>query len=348
MKALHRVAIFNDTRRTSHYGCEFVMETLIAQLRARAIEPVFFWPMGEDWRGRPQVAQALRSVDAVIVNGEGSIHHSARRERAHYLAEIAGHAEDTAGIPAFLVNSSLYALEQSVVDKLRRFESIYLRESRSLAALAGSGIAAAVVPDLTLLVAPPPRVARHGVLGTDSVKRDVAQVLKALCQRRGWHHSKLTHAARPRLSEYGLGYDSLRRHAKWAHAALTGRNTRDRRAFLAWLASHTLLCTGRFHAVTLALATRTPFLAVESNTPKISGLLEDVFGNASRVVPLDSLDALADPAARTWSAAEAAALDAFLASARQRSAAMFDHIRDTLDARALRRPIPVPVRSPAP
>lgn len=332
MKPLHRVAIFNDTRRTAHYGCEFVMETLIGQLRARAIEPVFFWPMGHDWRGRPQVAQALRHVDAVIVNGEGSIHHSARRERAHYLAEIAGYAEDHAGIPAFLVNSSLYALESSVVEKLRRFESIYLRESRSLATLAGSGIAAAVVPDLTLLVAPPPLAARHGVLGTDSVKSEVAHALKALCRQRGWHHSKLTHAARPQFAEHGLRYDTLRRHAKWAHAALTGRNTRDRRAFLAWLAGHALLCTGRFHAVTLALATRTPFLAVESNTPKISGLLEDVFGHAGRVVPLADLDALADPAARGWTAAEATALDTFLVSAHDRSAVMFDHIRNTLDA----------------
>lgn len=334
MQRPYRVAIFNDTRRTSHYGCEFVMETLIAQLRARAIEPVFFWPMGEDWRGRPAVDRALRRVDAVIVNGEGSIHDSARRERAHYLTEIAGHARDHAGIPAYLVNASLHALEDSVIGKLRRFDAIYLRERRSLEALAGSGIAAAVVPDLTLLVAPPPPAERSGVLGTDSVKAEVARGLKALCRERGWHYSKLTHAARPRLAEYGLRYDTLRRQAKWLHAALTGRNTRHRRAFLAWLAGHALLCTGRFHAVTLALATRTPFVAVESNTPKISGLLEDVFGDARRVVPLAAMAGLADPAALAWRPEEEAALDGFLASARRRSDAMFDAIREQLDTRA--------------
>lgn len=336
MHRLHRVAIFNDTRRTSHYGCEFVMETLIAQLRARGIDPVFFWPMGVDWRGRPEVEQALRHVDAVIVNGEGSIHDSAQRDRAHYLAEIAGYAHHSASIPAYLVNSSLYALEDSVVDKLRYFDLIYLRETRSLDALAGSGIAASVVPDLTLLVAPPPPAERSGVLGTDSVKSEVASSMKALCRAHGWHYSKLTHAARPRLADCGLRYDYVRRQAKWLHATLTGRNTRDRREFLAYLASHRLLCTGRFHAVTLALATRTPFVAVESNTPKISGLLEDVFGSTRRVVPLAEVDGMADPAAQGWHADEEAALTEFLASAHRRSDAMFDTIRTRLDARRMR------------
>lgn len=334
---MYRVALFNDTRRTSHYGCEFVMETLIAQLRARAIEPVFCWPMGHDWRGRPEVDAALRQADAVIVNGEGSIHHSATRPRAHYLVEIAGHARRLAGIPAFLVNSSLHALEDEVVAGLADFAAIYLRESSSLAALAGSGLRATVVPDLTLLAAAPPPGTRLGVLGTDSVKAEIARQLKALCRERGWHHSKLTHAARPRAAEHGLGYDYLRRQAKWLHATLTARNTRDRRQFLDWLAGHQLLCTGRFHAVTLALASRTPFLAVESNTPKISGLLTDVFGQTGRVVPFSTLTAVGDPAAHAWRPAEAAALDAFLTAAHNRSAAMFDHIRDSLSAHAPRR-----------
>lgn len=327
-----RVAVFNDTRRTSHYGCEFVMEVLAAELRARAIEPVFHWPMGHDWRGRPEVDAALRTVDAVIVNGEGSIHDSARRARAHYLTEIAGHARALAGIPSFLVNASLYALEPCVIDRLRDFDALYLRESGSLATLAGSGLAAAVVPDLTLMVTPPASGARAGVVGTDSVKADVAARLKALCAARGWAHTRLTHAARPRRAEHGAGYEYLRRHAKWLHALVTGRNTRSRHAFLRLLAGHGLLVSGRFHAVTLALATRTPFVAVESNTPKISALVHDALGGSTRVRPLAELEQL-DPAAWAWTAAEAPALEAFLDSARRRGAAMFDAIRAALDAR---------------
>lgn len=334
MTADYHVAIFNDTRRTSHYGCEIVMETLIAQLRQRGIEPVFFWPMGQDWRGRDDVTAALRMVDAVVVNGEGSIHHSARRERAHYLTEIAEFARRAVGIPSFLVNSSLHELEDRIVDNLRHFDAIYLRESRSLAQLDGSGVAARVVPDLTLLTPRPvPRGARAGVLGTDSVKQDIAVRMKALCRDRRWHYSKLTHAARPAAADYRFRYEYLRRYGKWLHAVLLGRNTRNRRTFLDYLGTHRLVCTGRFHAVALALATHTPFLAIESNTPKISGLLEDVFGNASRVVPLGVMESLANPDAYAWSATEEAALATFLESARTRAAAMFDDIRTRLDER---------------
>lgn len=334
MPAPLRVAVFNDTRRTLHYGCEIVMETLIAQLRQRGIEPVFFWPMGQDWRGRADVEAALRTVDGVVVNGEGSIHHSARRDRAHYLTEIARFARRKAGIPAYLINSSLHELEDRIIDNLRDFDAIYVRESRSLRVLEHGGIVAKVVPDLTLLASRSATTCtRAGVLGTDSVKRDVAVRLRALCRERGWHHSKLTHSARPAVAECGLRYEYLRRYGKWLHAVMLGRNTRTRTGFLDYLASHRLVCTGRFHAVALALATHTPFLAVESNTPKISGLLEDVFGDASRTISVAALEMVEDPDAHAWSAAEEEALGRFLHATRVRAAAMFDDLHDRLRAR---------------
>lgn len=334
MDRSYRVAVFNDTRRTSHYGCEIVMENLIEQLRRRRIEPVFFWPMGRDWRGQRGIDAMLRSVDAVIVNGEGSIHHSARRARAHYLAEIAGFARHTAGIPSFLVNASVHEVEDEVIDKLRAFDAVFVREGRSLALLEGFGVAAARVPDLTLLTAVEPASGRAGVLGTDSVKADVTHRIRRLCRRRAWHYSKMTHAARPRLTEHELGYEYLRRHAKWLHAVLLGRNTRDRERFVRHLAGHALVCTGRFHAVTLALATSTPFLAIESNTPKISGLLEDVFGHTARLTGADLMEAMTDPGAHSWSASERHALAIFLQSAHASIHGMFDRIRSHLDERA--------------
>lgn len=84
-----RVAIFNDTRRTSHYGCEIVMQVLEEQLRSRNMTIAFSWPMGRDWRDGIRNFNVFNGIDAVIVNGEGSIHHSDTRDRAHYLTEIA-------------------------------------------------------------------------------------------------------------------------------------------------------------------------------------------------------------------------------------------------------------------
>lgn len=45
-----------------------------------------------------------------------------------------------------------------------------------------------------------------------------------------------------------------------------------------------MIITGRYHTATICLLTRTPFVAVESNTPKISALLQDVFGANERII----------------------------------------------------------------
>ena len=54
--------------------------------------------------------------------------------------------------------------------------------------------------------------------------------------------------------------------------------------FIKWLCSKELVITGRYHTVTLCILTRTPFVAIESNTPKITALLKDVFDDNSRVI----------------------------------------------------------------
>lgn len=84
-----RVAVFNDTRAAGHHGCEIVMQQLIAGLRGAGIEPAWFHPVREDWRTDPEAVPRKPFIDAVVVNGEGSIHHSATRQRAVYLSQVA-------------------------------------------------------------------------------------------------------------------------------------------------------------------------------------------------------------------------------------------------------------------
>ena len=104
---LRRVAVFNDTRTAGHYGCEIVMQQLVSGLRARRVEPVWFHPVRSDWRERPDAIPRKPEIDAIVVNGEGSIHHSATRPRAVYLSQLAAFAQDTLGVPAYLVNAGI-------------------------------------------------------------------------------------------------------------------------------------------------------------------------------------------------------------------------------------------------
>jgi hypothetical protein len=329
-----RVAIFNDTRRTSHYGCEFVMQTIEEQLGRRNIQPVFHWPMGRDWRDGIRDFGVFHGVDAIIVNGEGSIHHSATNARAHYLTETARYFSKNHGIPSFLINATLYEIGDDIVSNLAHFAGIWLRESSSRDLLRGRGVSASVAPDLTLMVDPPVTQSRpFPVLTTDSVIRSVSTRLKELAREKKWHYSKLTHAGRPLPQDQFGALEVMRRYAKWLAALATRKNTRNRHEFLRYMSSHHLVCTGRFHAVTLALATQTPYLAIESNTPKISSLTRDVFGTLDRVVPLAELDSVNDPLAYGWSRQEREALSAFSLSSRRSIALMFDEIRAAIDSR---------------
>lgn len=61
------------------------------------------------------------------------------------------------------------------------------------------------------------------------------------------------------------------------------------RCYMDKLGQCTLSVTGRFHAVCFALLTRTPFIAVRSNSWKIDALIDDVGLNRDRLVAPEAL-----------------------------------------------------------
>ena len=90
--------------------------------------------VGVDWRTfRPN--SAIPAIAGIVVNGEGSIHHSASRPRARYLSQLGNFAHDDLGVPAFLLNATISDIEDDVADELRAFDRIWVRESGSLAEL---------------------------------------------------------------------------------------------------------------------------------------------------------------------------------------------------------------------
>lgn len=331
MKRQMKIAIFNDTRRTAHYGCGLVMSALISGLRLRGMEPVFYWPVGRDWRGKVDRLHDFAGIDAIIVNGEGSIHHSRERDRAHYLTEVARYFRDQYDLPSYLINATLYAIEDDVIDNLRYFEKIYVRESASKNLLEEKGLHARVIPDLTLMADIPLEQERDlDVLVTDSVSRIKRKRLKDISRSKRWNYCKLTHASKPVGEEKVDGVHALKCLLKWMQAKVLSGNTRNRAEFIQYMSSHRLVVTGRYHSVTLAIATATPFLAIESNTPKITDFLIDVFGNSSRVVTLEQIERIEDVALFAWSQKEKDALTRFSSQARRQIDAMFDEISQSM------------------
>ncbi|MDQ2701604.1 MAG: polysaccharide pyruvyl transferase family protein [Pseudomonadota bacterium] len=315
--------MFNDTRGYGHYGCDLVMSRLTSLLEHRAIKPVYFWPVRKDWRPHAARIPAFPDIHAVIVNGEGSIHRPTSRKRAVYLSELGRFANESLGVPAFLVNATIHDIDAATADNLRAFERVFVRESGSLRTLERNGIPAAVAPDLCMsLEWNPPPVARAGVLGTDSVFEEVSRRVRSLCRAKGWAFVRMEHKGRL------LRRELLRlRHMRscWEHWF----NQRER-VFLDEVRSSEFVITGRFHAMVFCLLTRTPFLAIESNTPKISAMLLDVFGNTDRLVALDDLKARVENGPRGFDEGEIAAIDAYVSTGSERVRSMIESVADSI------------------
>ena len=276
------VAIFNDTAGDRHFGCMGVMSAIDGMVASRGSRVVFRHRTGEEWQDDPAARQAIRDADLVIVNGEGSIHHS--RPRARDLAAI-GPACREAGTRAALINATLEENDHAILHDLATFETIWVRESASAAELARHGIAYRICPDLTLSLPERTRSGRRaGQLFFDSV----------------------TGSAKPALARWAAGQSQpllvMKRHPRWKRMlgisprrlrAMQGKALPEPRAswrcadqddFRRIAAGAAGITTGRFHALCYAILERTPFLAVRSNTAKIEATLADAGLGSARLL----------------------------------------------------------------
>ncbi|MDN5873015.1 MAG: polysaccharide pyruvyl transferase family protein, partial [Sinobacteraceae bacterium] len=97
--------------------------------------------------------------------------------------------------------------------------------------------------------------------------------------------------------------------------------------FVRRVARSACVLTGRFHAVTISIATGTPFFATTSNTPKIEAVLRDVFGNTNRIRRSAKQARAALESERVmFDEAELRAISAYLNQSQDGTRRMFDAI----------------------
>ena len=86
----------------------------------------------------------------------------------------------------------------------------------------------------------------------------------------------------------------------------------------------------------MCLKNQIPFVALESNTPKISYLLNEVFGNTKRVLSVQDLDNINIDEWNEYSESELIAINAFLKKAEDSNVEMIRNLVDCTKARALK------------
>jgi hypothetical protein len=285
-----RIAIVNDTRITSHYGCMLVMENLLGLLDKNNVEVIWTWDVSVDWRKHKSKILKKPKVDAIIVNGEGTIHHSKDRKFAKALAEFAQFSNDTLNTPSYLINATLYQNNIQEYEKLRSYRAIYVRDKGSLSELESFGLVGKYVPDLTFSRNDreyPKLQPSKDVVVVDSAIKEDNPILEEFAKKNGFPFKRMI-VARARNAKF---FRSPRPYIKNIFSYLkSDRNlSTSPGAYINYLRDYRLVITGRYHTVSMCIKNKIPFIAIDSNTPKIRFLLEDALGETNKNISISQL-----------------------------------------------------------
>jgi polysaccharide pyruvyl transferase WcaK-like protein len=317
MRTQPNYILLNDTSVTGHPGCVKVVEAIVGELAARGLHKAAACPVGVDPLRWPTTAMNFSKVDGVVVNAEGTLHHTASRPKARKLAAMAQVLKTKYDVPVFMVNATIEALERQDFENLRSFDHIYVRERKSQSYLESVGIESNVTADLTLTsFTNDQSVVRKGIFISDSVIPEVRAQLQSYADQHKLPFLQMRPSRRWAYPRYFFAPQKLVKHAE---------------DFVSKVASAQGVITGRFHTMLFCIATNTPFLAVGSNSGKIASVMLDALGSTERQLP--NLQAVVGAHVANFSNAELACLAAYRERAMVDSKSMFDHIADKTKAR---------------
>lgn len=268
-----RVLLANDTGLAGHMGCSGVSDghaRMLGRAGHRVVHRLFRGSLQRHDAARDEdvvcsltsddmVMQMVRDVDAVVVNGEGTMHHGAGRPWLGLLA-----VAQRLGRASLLVNA-VFQETAGFDETLGRLDDFTVRESRSAAHARDRGLRPRVVPDSYLAARfTPAERPVTGVVVTDwhGQRTDVQEVVQAYRRK---------HACA------FLPLRTTDADAQWA-------------GFPHALQAASVVVTARHHGVYAALVAGRPFVALPSNSHKIEGTLEDLGVPHLVVTDLENLE----------------------------------------------------------
>ena len=197
-----------------------------------------------------EIASTLEDSDALILNGEGSMHHSSKTFLKKI--ELIDNAQKL-GKETYLVNS-VWMKNPSTYDKiLYDIDSIICREIASCRDLiVNHSVSSLLAPDLSFFKLS--KSEREAIINTKKEEHNIGITDFYYEKFNAW--SKIT------------GGNKM---ASYKYIDLTTKNWKET---VEYVSKFKLIITGRFHAMCACMVARTPFIAIKSNSHKIEGLIE--------------------------------------------------------------------------
>lgn len=296
---MKKAVILNDTSFESHHGCETVVKNIKALLLQNGIQTIDTHPVGKPWVENKSFIANMSQADIVIVNGEGTLHHS--QPRAKDLISVGQYVKENLNIPVVLINSTCQDNNNDIIESMKCYDLIFVRESLSQKELAQYDIESTVVPDMSFYSKYnlSNKEVTGGVGITDSVYFDLSETLFDLSLKEGYEflpaktNSKIRKHTFYALFKYAKS--NLFKAVRYPFYKLNLIKFKykkirkfyyinDYDSYVNKIASSKFMIIARYHSLCFSLKTVTPFLALKSNSHKIEGILSDVGIESSRIV----------------------------------------------------------------
>lgn len=322
-----KIAIINDTRVTSHYGCMLVMENLLSLLKANNVEVVWTWDVSVDWRKHRNTIIKKPTVDAIIVNGEGTIHHSKDRKFAKALAEFAQFSREVLKTPSYLINATLYQNDAQEYEKLKEYRAIYVRDKGSLEELESFNLEGRYVPDLTFAANStkyPEFNPIHDAVVVDSAIKQDNPILKEFAEHNALPFKSMIVARRRNAKFIRSPRPYIKNILKFIVS--DRKISTSPSTYIQYLRDYRLVITGRYHTVSMCIKNRIPFIAIDSNTPKIRYLLMDALGETKRNIKVSELNQVNLASSYDYNDEELKKMTQFIQTAENMIDSMISHI----------------------
>jgi polysaccharide pyruvyl transferase WcaK-like protein len=256
-----KVMLLNDTATVPHIGCQAVSDghaRMLGDAGHAVIERFFSGELrrfisNDEKAGvecvlsDPDMRERLERCDAVVVNGEGTLHHGFGTE---YFAVLG--AAQQLGKASLIVNA-VFEAHQGWDGVLSKLDDFCVRDGRSLLCVEQAGFHGRIVPDSFLAAS------FDGEQYVDLSNKIIVT---------DWHPARDHDVGETMRTILGTVEGSV------YFPMLHGVHAHLWRGAMACWASAAGVITARHHGVYLAAAAGKAFVALPSNTQKIEGLME--------------------------------------------------------------------------
>lgn len=291
---MKRCLLINDTSFESHLGCQTVSNEISQCLSILGVQVISVVPVFANWTNVPVDVWKKLNLDLVVLNGEGTIHHTKTNLRALRLLQSALFFREKFSIPTYIINATLYDIDNDHLHYLGYFTKIWTRESHSMKRYfdyADIGL----MGDLTI----------SSLYNSVSCVSTDTSPLKTLCLSDNHTLNNYESRLKDQIAELfdNVNYFNLSKESYGTplYRILARKFNKLFGTYFceiypnsltnfslyteyAKLIKSNFYVTGRFHGLTSAIVFGVPFLAFSSNTPKNQFLLLDALGSDERLI----------------------------------------------------------------